>query len=74
MHLLIIYPPQLDNIHPSETWKAMEDLIKLPDQPIKSIGVANFNKAQIEDILSTGSVKPAVNQVECHAYFNQGTL
>ena len=52
----------------------MEDLIKLPDQPIKSIGVANFNKAQIEDILSTGSVKPAVNQVECHAYFNQGTL
>ena len=29
---------------------------------------------QVKDILDTGTVTPAVNQVECHAFFNQRKL
>ena len=65
---------QLEDVHPSETWRAMEELLKLPDNPVRSIGLANFNSAQIKDILEKGSVTPAVNQVECNAYFNQEKL
>ena len=41
---------------------------------VRSIGLANFNSAQVKDILDTGTVTPAVNQVECHAFFNQRKL
>lgn len=34
----------------------------------KSIGVSNFNKRQIEDILSVATVKPVNNQVDICAY------
>ena len=30
--------------------------------------------SQVMDILGKGTVKPAVNQVECHAFFNQRKL
>jgi aldehyde reductase len=61
-------------VHPTETWLAMEKLLSLPDSPVRSIGVANFNSAQIQNILDKGTVIPAVNQVESHTYFNQGRL
>jgi aldehyde reductase len=61
-------------VHPTETWLAMEKLLSLPDSPVRSIGLANFNSAQIQDILDKGSIIPAVNQVECHPYFNQNRL
>jgi aldehyde reductase len=41
---------------------------------VRSIGISNFNSAQINDILSKCKVKPTVNQVECHPYFNQAKL
>jgi len=65
---------KLEGIHPSETWMAMEKLLKMPGAPVRSIGLANFNSAQVKDILDTGTVTPAVNQVECHAFFNQRKL
>ena len=34
----------------------------------------NFLDGQVKDILDTGTVTPAVNQVECHAFFNQRKL
>lgn len=44
-----------------ETWKAME---KCVDKGlVKSIGVANFNSKQIEDVLKICKIRPAVNQV-----------
>lgn len=52
----------------------MEKLLELPDFPLKSIGLANFNAAQVRDILDNGKVVPAVNQVEAHAYFHQKKL
>lgn len=44
-----------------ETWKAMENLVK--KGLVKSIGISNFNKKQIEDVLNIATIKPVVNQV-----------
>lgn len=52
-----------------DTWKEMEKLIK--DGLVKSIGVSNFNKSQIERVLAAANIPPATNQIECHPYLNQ---
>ena len=44
-----------------DTWKAMEELVRLG--LVRSIGVSNFSKAQIERILAIATIPPAVNQV-----------
>lgn len=44
-----------------ETWKALEKLVE--KGLIKSIGVSNFNKRQVEDILRIAKIKPVTNQV-----------
>lgn len=45
----------------TETWKAMEKLVQ--KGLVKSIGVSNFNKKQIEDVLNVATIKPVTNQV-----------
>lgn len=56
----------------SEEWRALEDLQKAG--LVKSIGVSNFNQKQLEQLLQTAQVKPAVNQIESHPFFNQNQL
>ncbi|KAK5642322.1 hypothetical protein RI129_008489 [Pyrocoelia pectoralis] len=51
------------------TWKAMEEIKK--KGLAKSIGLSNFNKRQIERVLESAEIVPAVNQIECHPYFTQ---
>lgn len=55
-----------------DTWKALEALQK--KGLVKTIGLSNFNKAQITRVLEGGSIKPSVLQVECHPYLNQSKL
>jgi alcohol dehydrogenase (NADP+) len=38
---------------------------------VKSIGVSNFSKKELEDLLKTAKVKPAVHQMETHPYLQQ---
>ena len=44
-----------------ETWPMMEELVKMG--LTKSIGISNFNKDQIERVLSIATIVPATNQV-----------
>ncbi|KAK7546783.1 aldehyde reductase [Phyllosticta citricarpa] len=55
-----------------ETWKAMEALVE--KGKVRSIGVSNFTSERIEKLLETAKIKPAVNQIELHPYFQQPAL
>lgn len=45
-----------------DTWKALEELVK--KGLVKSIGLSNFNKRQIERVLGVATIKPVNNQVQ----------
>lgn len=47
-----------------QVWKAMEDAVKAGK--VKTIGVSNFLKEDIENILSYCEIRPAVNQILAH--------
>lgn len=47
-----------------EAWRALEDAQKAGK--VKSIGLSNFLRADIENILENSQVKPAVNQILSH--------
>jgi len=53
----------------AETWKAMEELYK--SGVVKTIGVSNFMLPQLESLLETADVIPAVNQIEFHPGYVQ---
>lgn len=55
-----------------KTWEAMEKLVE--DGLVRAIGVANFNAPMLLDLLSYAKIKPAVNQIELHAYLQQPEL
>ncbi|KDR21031.1 hypothetical protein L798_04544, partial [Zootermopsis nevadensis] len=55
-----------------DTWKTMEDCVRL--RLTKSIGLSNFNSKQIQRVLDVATIKPVVNQIECHPYLNQTKL
>lgn len=62
----------LEKVDIVQTWKELE---KAVDQGLlKAIGLSNFNKKQIQNILDNSRIKPANLQVECHAYFMQKPL
>jgi diketogulonate reductase-like aldo/keto reductase len=67
--LLLLHQPYNDYIG---AYKAMEKAQK--EGKVKSIGISNFYGEQLNDILTKCTVKPAVNQVECHPYFDQRDL
>jgi 2,5-diketo-D-gluconate reductase A len=52
------------------SWKAMEELYHAGK--IKAIGVSNFDSAQLDDLIAGSDVKPAINQIETHAFFQEG--
>uniref|UniRef100_UPI00358F2AA0 aldo-keto reductase family 1 member A1 isoform X1 n=1 Tax=Myxine glutinosa TaxID=7769 RepID=UPI00358F2AA0 len=55
-----------------ETWRAMEKLVSAG--LVRSIGLSNFNARQIDEIVASSTIKPAVLQVECHPYLPQTRL
>ena len=52
------------------SWKAMEELYH--QGKIKAIGMSNADFAQLDDLMANNEVKPAVHQIETHAFFQQG--
>lgn len=47
-----------------ETWRALEDAYKAGK--VKAIGLSNFLRDDLENILNSGRIRPMVNQVLCH--------
>ncbi|RAL06957.1 aldo/keto reductase [Aspergillus homomorphus CBS 101889] len=55
-----------------DTWAALEDLVA--KGKVRSIGVSNFTREKIEELLKTAKIPPAVNQIEAHPYLQQRDL
>lgn len=69
LDLYLIHWPTPERDLYADTWKAFEKLYA--DGRVRAIGVSNFHPAHLERVLDTGSVVPAVNQVELHPYLRQ---
>lgn len=52
-----------------ETWKALEELKKAGK--VKNIGISNFSKREVERLLQSADIKPAVIQMEVHPHLAQ---
>ncbi|HTT30011.1 MAG TPA: aldo/keto reductase [Solirubrobacteraceae bacterium] len=52
-----------------EAYRALETL--LADGKVRAIGVSNFMVEHLTTLLDHATVVPAVNQIECHPYFQQ---
>lgn len=50
-------------------WRAMEELYK--EGRIRAIGVSNFQSDRIIDLCYTAEIKPMVNQLELHPFYQR---
>ncbi|MGI6230555.1 MAG: aldo/keto reductase [Tractidigestivibacter sp.] len=53
-------------------WRAMEEA--LDAGKVRSIGFSNFEEPQIRDIYEHARIMPAVDQIECHPYFQEHAI
>lgn len=66
LNLYLIHRPRGDV---KGSWKAMEELCK--EGKIRAIGVSNFEANHLDDLIANSTIKPMVNQIESHAFFQQ---
>ncbi|MDJ0320456.1 aldo/keto reductase [Pseudarthrobacter sp. PS3-L1] len=55
-----------------DTWRALIELQK--QGKVKTIGVSNFTKEGLQEIIDATGVTPAIHQIELHPFFNQAEL
>ena len=67
LDLLLIHWPVKDSVE--FTWKVMETYVK--QGKIRSVGVSNFNRNHLEDLLSYAEIRPVINQIEIHPFMSQ---
>lgn len=67
--LYLIHWPNPKQNHYVEAWQALIDAKKWG--LIRSIGVCNFLPEHIERLEKETGIKPSINQIECHPFFNQ---
>jgi 2,5-diketo-D-gluconate reductase A len=68
--LLILHQPASDRFDKTvRAYQALEKL--LADGNVRAIGVSNFMRHHLDELLARTSVVPAVNQIELHPYFSQ---
>jgi 2,5-diketo-D-gluconate reductase A len=70
LDLLILHQPAPDRFDKTvAAYRALETL--LADGKVRAIGVSNFKRRHLDDLLGRTDVVPAVNQIELHPYFAQ---
>ena len=69
LDLYLIHQPYSDTYG---AWRAMSRLKK--EGRIRSIGVSNFYADRIVDLCENSGVIPAVNQLECHPFYQREAL
>jgi 2,5-diketo-D-gluconate reductase A len=68
--LLILHQPLTADFERTQgAYRALETL--LADGRVRAIGISNFMPDDIEKLMGTAKVAPAVNQIEVHPYFQQ---
>ena len=67
--LMIIHWPNGQDL---ETYRALEEAYQ--EGKLRSIGLSNFNHAQVQKILDNFAVRPVLDQVETHLYDQQVKL
>ena len=78
LDLYLIHWPASPKLYPdwaeinADTWRGMEQLYK--DGLVRAVGVCNFKKHHLEELLKEAEVKPFINQVEMHPGLNQTEL
>eukprot|EP00548_Thalassiothrix_antarctica_P001393 CAMPEP_0194146676 /NCGR_PEP_ID=MMETSP0152-20130528/21283_1 /TAXON_ID=1049557 /ORGANISM="Thalassiothrix antarctica, Strain L6-D1" /LENGTH=340 /DNA_ID=CAMNT_0038847249 /DNA_START=81 /DNA_END=1103 /DNA_ORIENTATION=+ len=55
-----------------DTWRAMESLTD--NGKCRSIGVSNYPMILMHDLVTQARIRPAVNQIEVHAYYSRESL
>ena len=66
MDLYLLHQPYGDTMG---AWRALEEAQK--DGKLRAIGVSNFYADQLQDLILTMPVKPAVNQIEVNPWYQQ---
>ena len=70
LDLYLVHWPVADKY--KDTWKALERLYK--EKRVRAIGVSNFMRHHLEDLLGSANIVPMVNQMEFHPYLVQPEL
>ena len=72
--LVLIHWPGVTNPQQRiDVWKALEEAVE--QGKVESIGLSNFLKKHIEQILNNCKIKPVINQIECHPlYYDKDTI
>lgn len=65
--LLLIHWPVADYV--KLTWQVLEQAVR--DGKVRSIGVSNFNRHHLDDLLSYATIRPVINQIEVHPLMTQ---
>lgn len=67
LDLLLIHWPVKDCVR--DTWQVMEEFVL--EGKVRSLGVSNFNKHHLDDLLEHAKVRPVINQIEVHPLMTQ---
>ena len=65
--LLLIHWPVKDCVR--DTWQVMEEYVR--QGKLRSIGVSNFNRHHLDDLLAYADIRPVINQIEVHPLMSQ---
>ncbi|KAL7422064.1 hypothetical protein Q5752_003839 [Cryptotrichosporon argae] len=74
MHYPCALDPDVDgckviDVPYTDTWKAMEQCVAAG--LVRNIGISNFSKSELETLLASCTIRPALHQLERHPYLPQ---